>query len=114
MLEAAATALFLTETGTITARGSLGHLLAVQPYRPAGQGSPRHTDPADPWKQAMDALNEAVREAQEDPATARQLLTILTYGCRTPACVDSRRHDLIAVGVRERHLPRWEDRDPRS
>jgi len=40
MLEAAATALHLVETGAITARGSLGHLLAVQPHRPADSGQP--------------------------------------------------------------------------
>src|SRR5664280_1845299 len=29
---------------------------------------------------------------------------MVTYGYRTPACFDSRRRDLIAVGVPERHL----------
>jgi hypothetical protein len=46
----------------------------------------------------MDAMNEAVREAREDPAAARRFLTMLTYGCRTPACFESRRRDLIALG----------------
>jgi hypothetical protein len=105
MLEAAATALFLTETGAITTRGSLGHLLAVQPHRPVGHGNPHYAEPADSWRKAMDAMTQAIREAQENPATARQLLTLLTYGCPTPDRFDSRRRDLIAIGVSERHLP---------
>lgn len=116
MLEAAATALDLVETGAITAHGSLGHLLAVQPHHPADRGSAssaQTSDVADSWKLAMDAMNKAVREAQEDPAAARRFLTMLTYGCRTPACFESRRRDLIALGVPEPHLPRWEDRDLR-
>ena len=116
MLEAAATALHLAETGAITARGSLGHLLAVQPHRPAGSGSPRYAqpaDPADPWKQAMDAMNEAVEQAQDDPQTARQLLDLLTLGCRTPASFTSSRQMLIAAGVPGRHLPTgWEEPPP--
>lgn len=127
MLGAAATALHLVETGVLTARGSLGNLLAVQPYRPVDSGSrgPAQTsnvvvdswkfpDVSDAWKQAMDAMKVAIQEAQEDPAAARRFLTLIAYPCRTPDCFDSRRRDLIACGVPEQYLPRWEDRDPRS
>ena len=67
--------------------------------------APMHETESASLEQAMDAMNEAVREAQERLAAARRFLTIFTYGYRTPACFDSRRHDLIAVGVPERHLP---------
>lgn len=105
LLEAAATALHLIETGGVTAHGTLAHLLTAEPHRPVPDGTPPAV-PRNYWKEVEDAMNEAIALAQEDPAAARQLLATLTALTRSEATFERIRDDLIALGVPDDHLPR--------
>lgn len=103
LLEAAATALDLIETGEITAHGTLASLLTPEPHRPVSDGTPsdRHY-----WQQAEDALNTAMALAQRHPGPARQLLATLTALTRSEATFHRIRYDLIVLGIPDDHLPR--------
>ncbi|WP_313666937.1 TniQ family protein [Arsenicicoccus bolidensis] len=103
LLEAAAAALDLIETGEITAHGTLASLLTPEPHRPVPDGTPpdRHY-----WQQAEDALSTAVALAQHDPAPARQLLATLTALTRSEVTFQRIRDDLIVLGIPDDHLPR--------
>ncbi len=103
MLEAAAAALHLAETGSITPHGSLGPLLQAEPYRPASDGVPprlsdRRIDVANPARdRAGDALQEAttvlqdaIAAAQADPNSARQLLGVITEFWRSSCPIRTR------------------------
>jgi len=118
MLEAAAAALQLTETGIITPHGSLGPLLLAEPYRPAGNGvRPGVSDrrdhvpyeprdgAADAWQEAMAALQDMITAAQADPDAARQLLGVFTVFSRRETFVQQTCRELIRAGVPEQFLP---------
>ena len=127
MLEATATALSLVETGDITARGSLGPLLRAEPYRPAAAGPPpsrtkrpEHLEGLDGpapepnglWNEVMDAVQDAITEAQTDPGAASRLLRLFTYPCKTPAAFDRIRDNLVNAGVPVCFLPTYQADQP--
>jgi hypothetical protein len=106
MLEAAAAALRLVETGVITARGTLGPLLAIEGHQPVYDGDPSPRQGYEyHWACARKAFDAAIGLARVDPGTARHLLTLLTRECQTPACFDRERQCLIDAGIPERFLP---------
>lgn len=102
MLEAAATALYLIETGEIKARGTLAPLLALEPDVPVPGGTP---PPRNHWQDAMDAAAEALALAQRDRNAARQLLATLTAFTRTEKSFQRIRDDLLFAGVPDDYLP---------
>jgi hypothetical protein len=105
MLEAAAVALHLVETGAITARGTLGPALAIEPHRPVDDGDrPLRQGYEYHWARAREAFDAAIDLARVDPGTARHLLTLLTSECATPACFARERQCLIDTGIPERFL----------
>jgi hypothetical protein len=79
MLHAAGVALHLSATGEIAARGRLGSALAL-PRRHVYDGdAPAPPDPvATAWAEAVAQLEAAIEQARTD----RQLLSLLTFGCR--------------------------------
>lgn len=101
MLNAAAVALHLVETGVITARGTLGPLLAIEPHRPIDDGDrPSSCKGFDyHWARAREAFEAALNLARVDPGTAQHLLKLLTGPCVTPAGVDRERQYLIDAGI---------------
>jgi Fe-S cluster assembly scaffold protein SufB len=108
MLEAAAAALHLVETGDVTAWGTLGPQLRVEPDQPVSDSRPP-PEPADLWKRAMDELRAAIDAAQDDPAAAKRLLASFTAASRTPSSFDRIRESLIAAGVPDRFLPDYQE-----
>jgi hypothetical protein len=103
MLDAAATALQMAAGGLISARGSLGSALQAPPHyvHDGDEPSPyRHA-----WKDAMTAMEAALTSARTDPASARQLLGLLTGGCRTLDSFEQERSYLSGVGVPAEFLP---------
>jgi len=106
MIEAAATAMHLVETGVLRARGTLGTVLREEPYRPVRS----EPDPATAWERLMKDFNAAIDAARNDRAAAVRLLHAYTAHCRTPAAYERWRQNLIVCGLPERFLPHWMDR----
>lgn len=103
MLDAAATALQLAVDGTITARGRLGS--ALQSLHHPVYHSDKPSPYRNAWQDAMTAMEEALTLARTDPATARQLLGLLTGGCRTLDGFERERSYLYGNGVPAEFLP---------
>ncbi|MBD8109335.1 hypothetical protein IFT93_23515 [Erwinia persicina] len=51
---------------------------------PTVWGTVANIEPADHWKEAIEAINEAVVDARNNPATARSLFALASYGQRDP------------------------------
>ncbi|MFI0715088.1 hypothetical protein ACH4SK_31580 [Streptomyces inhibens] len=103
MLDAAATALQLAADGLITARGRLSSALhpSLHYVNDGDEPSPYRNE----WRDAMAAIEEAFTSARTDPAAARQLLGLLTGGCRTLAAFEQERSYLFGAGVPADFLP---------
>jgi hypothetical protein len=120
MLEAAACALDLILAGKITTYGTLGHLLTSQPHQHVYEGdrpSPAqeaHATIRDTlrrsWEQARQDVEDWFQTARTDPATARQILGILTHYSRTREAFDRERRFMIGYGIPDSFLPEWHDR----
>ncbi|MFG2236259.1 hypothetical protein ACGFNX_40800 [Streptomyces sp. NPDC048723] len=103
MWDAAATAFQLAANGLISARGRLGSALQFQfPYVYDGdEPSPfQHA-----WQDAMAAWEETLNQARTDPATARQVLGMLSGGCRTLDDYEKERACLYGEGIPAKFLP---------
>lgn len=98
LLRAAATVLDLAAHGRIHARGVLGTALAPVPYRRVYEG-----DRPPPDVPAL--MTEVLAQARRDRPAARQLLTMLTFSCPTPARFEEERTYLIGLGVPAEFLP---------
>jgi hypothetical protein len=59
----------------------------------------------DAWAELMEEVNAAVGRARTDPGTARQLLTMLTIGCRTLDNFEEQRSYLFGIGIPAAFLP---------
>jgi hypothetical protein len=103
MLDAVATALQLAADGLITARGRLSS--ALQPSLHYVYDGDEPSPYCNAWRDAMAAIEEAFTSARTDPAAARQLLGLLTGGCRTLAAFEQERSYLYGVGVPADFLP---------
>ncbi|MEU8250652.1 hypothetical protein [Nonomuraea sp. NPDC048916] len=95
MLQAAAVAMRQTETGAITARGTLGPLLTSMPYQPVGSGAPARPTvprpPPAPRHSPADfdaALKDVFEAAKTDQTTARWILQCLTWRLRSTAAFE--------------------------
>jgi len=109
MLHAAATALQLVASGRITARGTLGSALKPAPYRHVYDGdqpSPHGPSPHhNAWQEAMAEVEAAITLARTDRDTARQLLALLTIGCRTLDRFEEERAYLFDIGIPATSFP---------
>lgn len=103
MLEGAAVAMHLAETGAITARGTLGHLLLPEPDEPVGSSPVR----PDPWEVFFSDYRAILDAAISDRAASIELLRLLTGRCRTRGGYERARSDLIKCGLRAQYLPAW-------
>ncbi|WP_067603689.1 TniQ family protein [Nocardiopsis listeri] len=108
MLHAAGTALHLAADGAITARGRFASALRPPAGRHVYDGdrpSPHRTA----WQEAVTELEAALTLARTDRDTARQLLALLTLGCRTLDRFEQERAYLFGAGVPAEFLPgAWE------
>jgi TniQ len=98
MLHGAATALQLAVGGQITARGTLGSAVQPSPHRHVYDGdqpSPHRSA----WQEAMAEISAAVTLARTDRDAARQLLVLLTLGCRTLDRFEEKRAYLFGIGI---------------
>jgi hypothetical protein len=101
LLEAAATVMQLAEAGVITARGTLGPLLAREPHPPVYDG-----DPPSELRRAHREIEAAIDAARTDPSAALHVLRMFTGGLRTLEDFDRDREFLIDIGIPSRFLPR--------
>ncbi|WP_254888696.1 hypothetical protein [Salmonella enterica] len=87
MLEAAATAIELLESNVLRSRGEQAELFMPEPQTGFTTGFPvvqKNIEPADHWKEAIEAINEAVVDARNNPETSRSLFALASYGQRDP------------------------------
>jgi len=98
LLRAAATALQLAAEGRIRALGIHSPALTPRPYNPVHEGD---RPPPDLAAMAVEVINQA----RTDSAAARQLLHLLTYGCRTIARFEQERAFLYGQGIPSDFLP---------
>jgi hypothetical protein len=104
----------------ITTYGTLGHLLTSQPHQHVYEGD--RSSPAQEahatirdtlrrsWEQARQDVEDWFQTARTDPATARQILGILTHYSRTREAFDRERRFMIGYGIPDSFLPEWHDR----
>ncbi len=98
MLRAAATALALAADGRIVAHGVFGSVLCPAAHRPVHEGD----RPPLNFNAMMD---EVIAEARRDRAAARQLMNVLTFGCRSIIQFDEQRAYLVGLGVPADFIP---------
>lgn len=108
MLHAAATALVLAADRQITARGRLGSALAPPAHQHVYDGD-RPSPHRNAWQEAMAEVEAAIILARTDRDTARQLLALLTIGCRTLDRFEEQRAYLFGIGVPAGFLPSARD-----
>lgn len=104
MLEAAAAALHLIQNGAIIARGSLGPILAPEPYRHIPDGH-QPTSLAEHWERFREQFDAAIDVARTEPDRAQQLLTLLTCASRSAASFDRARQTLLDLAIPAEFLP---------
>jgi len=91
LLDAAAVAMELIETGSLTALGTSAHLLLPEPISRIGDGTRPAPPPAttedqkeppldELWDRVVAAFDAAVEAAREDPETAKKLYAFALYG----------------------------------
>ena len=105
MLHAAAAALQLAADGQITARGVLGSALRPAPHRHVYGGDQPSSPRPSAWDELMAAVSDAVAVARTDRDAARQLLVLLTIGCRTLDRFEEERSYLFGIGIPAGFLP---------
>lgn len=77
MLEAAARAMYLVETGELPVRGPLSHLFRVPDYAPVPPGDPPiQARPANPWAYVMRDIEAMIDQARRDPAAAAHTMRV--------------------------------------
>ena len=106
MLEAAASAMFLVETGVLRPRGTLGEVLREEPYRPVHS----EPDPTLDQKMLFRDFDAAIDATHHDRDAALRVLRVYTACCRSQAGYERRRLNLVMCGVPDRFLPHWADR----
>lgn len=101
MLEAAATAMHLIETGRLIAQGEQANLLRPEPSKKIDEG---HLSTKQPhhWEMAVAAAEEAVASARHNPETAQALFNALTLGCRTTEFIQRTQALLSEMGIPSR------------
>jgi TniB protein len=105
-MEAAAAAIALLETGSITGRGTHAALFLSEPYQeiesinpPAEQSKGKAVD----LKPLGQALEEAFQAAREDPVEAQALYNFALIGCGNAESVTRLRADFAALGIPLEH-----------
>jgi hypothetical protein len=98
MLRAAATALALAADGQIVGRGVLGPALRPIPHRAVYEGDR-------PQPNFNSLMEEALTEARRDRDAAWQLLTLLTFSCRTLSRFEEQRVYPFSIGIPAGFLP---------
>jgi hypothetical protein len=117
LMEAAACALDLIRHGRVTAHGTLGHLLTVQPHRDVYEGD-RPSPSAEAraviretlrrsWEQARQEAEDWLQSARTDPGAARQILGTLARHSKTQDDFDRERRFMISCGIPASFLPEW-------
>lgn len=112
-LEAAATAIDLLESRTVTGRGPDASLFLPMPTAPVYDGDiPDRNSIAYLWARACRAFDQAVEEARSNPAAAWALFDMLLYRRHEAAAIQGVLADLQNLGVPLEYLSHKEDCSP--
>lgn len=99
-LEAAATAIDLLESKTLTGRGPDAALFLPSPPMPVYDGDiPDRTSIAYLWARACSAFDEAVEDARSNPAAAQALFDLLLHRRKDAAAIQETLGQLQGLGV---------------
>lgn len=106
MLEAAATAMHLVETGQLAARGPSAGLFRAPAWEPAPPGDLRvsRRPLVDPIARAMAEINAMINEAKTNPTAALRTMRMFAAVCGQDL-YDRIRDDLVSAGVPVHFLP---------
>lgn len=100
MLEAAAEAIRLLETGTVSGRGADAGCFVSAPAVGDSRTSFDGEDHVDRWALLWGAMEDAIVAARARPAEAQALFDLLVYGCRTSESIEE-----LLVSFRELGIP---------
>jgi hypothetical protein len=96
VLEAAAVAIRMVETGAIAAPGAAAAFLLAEPPVPVIEG---RLGSVSPWRRVSEAATEAIEAARRDPRAAQELLRAILLGRTDEELVRRVRKLLLDVGV---------------
>ena len=115
MLEAAATAIHLIESGELAPRGEQAELFLQEPQIEFTTGLPADMQQKkliNHWQKAMQAINEAIVAARRDPETARSLFALASYGRRDPASLEHLRTMFFEMRIPLDFLSHYDSNEP--
>ncbi|MCB8748983.1 TniQ family protein [Rhodoferax sp. U2-2l] len=114
MLEAAATAINLTESRGISPPGEHAKLFWSEPHTGFTNGLPakeRKPEPVNHWQEALKAINEAIADARHNPETARSLFALASYGQSDRESLEQLRatfaKEQIPLEFLSQNIPEW-------
>ncbi|HFG4855879.1 TPA: hypothetical protein ACGHLQ_003085 [Salmonella enterica subsp. enterica] len=87
MLEVAVNAIKLIESNVVRSQGEQAELFMPEPQTGFTTGFTavqKKVESVDYWKEAIEAINEAVVDARHNPETARSLFALASFGQRDP------------------------------
>jgi hypothetical protein len=101
MLEAVAAAIDLIESKSLRPQGKQAELFVPPTDLPVDEPK---TAPSNSWREAFEALNKSIAEAQSNPEAARSLFAIASYGRRDPKSLEDLRSLFAEVGIPHEYL----------
>lgn len=104
LLEAAAAAMDLLESGAVSGKGEEATLFSPEPACSVYAGSPPRKPVSGPtymdqWAQIWESMEEIMEIARDDPSEAQVLYNFMLYGCRTPDAAERVLANLGELGV---------------
>ena len=101
VLEAAATAMRMIETGELVGRGAQAGLFRPEPLVPIVEDP---TPAVSSWRRVADAAAAAIGEARRDPQVAQELFRAVLFGRTDADAIRQVRKLLLEVGIPPEHL----------
>ena len=115
MLEAAACAIDLIESGVLSPPGEQAKLFLPEPKSESTNDlttDSKLREPISCWQETVNMINETIDEARHDPATARSLFALASYGQRDPEQLQKLRITFATIQIPLEFLSHYESEQP--